>query len=89
MNRVKIDRRTFLEVTALAGGGLLLGLHRPTVPAVASAQAGRPPEVLAPSDFIRIAPDGAVTLTAKNRQVSIDKEIGGSTPKIYSHTKRW
>ena len=69
MNRVKIDRRTFLEVTALAGGGLLLGLHRPTVPAVASAQAGRPPEVLAPSDFIRIAPDGTVTLTAKNTEI--------------------
>ncbi len=66
MTLTKINRRTFLRVTALAGGGLMLGLY-PKVAAI--AQLGRGPEVLAPTDFIRIAPDGIVTLTAKNMEI--------------------
>jgi len=61
-----VDRRTFLRVTALAGGGLMLGLYSK---ATAVAQFGRGPETLAPSDFIRIAPDGLVTLTSKNTEI--------------------
>lgn len=60
-----INRRAFLRVTALAGGGVMLGLY----PKAAVAQFGRGPEALAPADFIRIAPDGIVTLTARNTEI--------------------
>ncbi len=61
-----LNRRSFLRVTALASGGLMLGLYSK---ATAIAQFGRGPAVLAPTDFIRIAPDGIVTLTAKNTEI--------------------
>ena len=70
MTRNSFDRRSFLQVTALAGGGLMLGLCARPATAEVLAQAGRGgPEVLAPWDFIKIAPDGIVTLTSKNTEI--------------------
>jgi isoquinoline 1-oxidoreductase beta subunit len=67
MAMTKINRRSFLQVTALAGGGFMLGLYPK---AVALAQGGRPaPAPLVPSNFISIAPNGIVTLTAKNTEI--------------------
>jgi isoquinoline 1-oxidoreductase subunit beta len=66
MKNFNINRRSFLQVTALAGGGFMLGLYPK---AIAIAQMGRGPEILAPADFIRIAPNGIVTLTAKNTEI--------------------
>ena len=67
MKKTNLNRRSFLQVTALAGGGFMLGLYPK---AVALAQGGRPPAApLVPSDFIRIAPNGIVTLTAKNTEI--------------------
>lgn len=57
---MKTNRRYFLRASAVAGGGLLLGLH----PKTARAQTSAPD--LSPSDFIRIAPDGQVTIAARN-----------------------
>ncbi len=67
MTRTKINRRSFLHVTALAGGGLMLGLY----PKAATALAQVPPRMapLVPADFIRIAPSGIVTITAKNTEI--------------------
>lgn len=63
----KINRRSFLHVTALAGGGLMLGFYPK---AAALAQGGRPVAAsLLPADFIRIDPNGIVTLTAKNTEI--------------------
>jgi isoquinoline 1-oxidoreductase beta subunit len=75
--RMMIDRRSFLQVTALAGGGLMLGLYSRSE---VMAQGGRAPEVLAPRDFIRIAPDGIVTLTAKNTEIG--QNIHNSLPML-------
>jgi isoquinoline 1-oxidoreductase beta subunit len=62
-----INRRSFLRVSALAGGGFMLALYPK---AAALAQGARPVETaLLPTDFIRIAPDGIVTLTAKNTEI--------------------
>jgi len=62
----QIDRRSFLRVTAMAGGGLALSLYLdPFLPG--QAQSPAPP--LAPSAFIRIAADGTVTIMAKNPEV--------------------
>ncbi|MBI1759915.1 MAG: xanthine dehydrogenase family protein molybdopterin-binding subunit [Acidobacteria bacterium] len=67
MTMTKINRRAFLQVTALAGGGIMLGLY----PKASTALAQGPPRMapLVPSDFIRIAPNGSVTLTAKNTEI--------------------
>ncbi len=62
----QIDRRSFLRVTAMAGGGLVLSLYLdPFLP----GQGQPPAPPLAPSAFIRIAADGTVTIMAKNPEV--------------------
>ena len=60
-----VNRRSFLRVTSLAGGGLLLGL---AVKPKASAQFG-PGAPAVPNNFIRIDPDGTVTIMAKDPEV--------------------
>jgi len=63
-----LDRRGFLRVTALAGGGLAIGYVLPGADAL--AQSAGPLDDTArfftPNPFIKIAPDGTVTITAKN-----------------------
>jgi isoquinoline 1-oxidoreductase beta subunit len=62
---MRINRRSFLQLSALAGGGLALNLYdRPW----AFAQGTRPPE-LSPRAFIHIANDGAVTLMARGPEI--------------------
>lgn len=64
MTMAKINRRSFLRVSALAGGGIMLGLYPK---AAALAQNGRTAETaLLPADFISIATNGIVTITARN-----------------------
>ncbi len=59
---MRMDRRSFLELTALAGGGFALKLyHSP----LAAAQGPPPPPELTPQAFIHIAPDGVVTIMAR------------------------
>jgi isoquinoline 1-oxidoreductase subunit beta len=61
-----LDRRSFLKMTALAGGAVALGLY--TDPwAVAQGTAQRPAFV--PVAFVRIDPSGVVTLMAKNPEL--------------------
>src|SRR5580698_9592923 len=65
-----IGRRSFLRVTAVAGGGLLLSAYiDPVERALAQVPQGPPPAVLTPNAFIRISLDGIVTITAKNPEV--------------------
>jgi isoquinoline 1-oxidoreductase subunit beta len=62
---MKISRRCFLQMSAVAGGGFILGLYdRPW----AKGQGfGGPP--LTPQAFIRIAPDGTVTIMARGPEI--------------------
>ena len=65
-DRHMIDRRSFLRVTAMAGGGMVLSLYLdPLLP----GQGPSPAPPLAPSAFVRIAADGTVTIMAKNPEV--------------------
>jgi isoquinoline 1-oxidoreductase subunit beta len=65
-----IGRRSFLRASALAGGGLLISAYIDPAELFGKAQqATPPPAVLVPNAFIRIAPDGIVTITAKNPEV--------------------
>jgi isoquinoline 1-oxidoreductase beta subunit len=59
---MRLNRRSFLQLTALAGGGLALELYR--LPRAAAQQPGKPPD-LTPQAFIHIAPDGVVTIMAR------------------------
>jgi isoquinoline 1-oxidoreductase beta subunit len=59
---MRIDRRSFLQLTALAGGGVAMGLYRPSL---GMAQGAEKPPDLTPQAFIHIAPDGVVTIMAR------------------------
>jgi isoquinoline 1-oxidoreductase beta subunit len=68
----RVDRRSFLRVTALAGGGVLLGSYlRVLDPNEAfAATPGTPGAAeFAPNAFIRMTPDGIVTIIAKNPEI--------------------
>ena len=63
----KLDRRAFLQVSAMAGGGLLIGLYTPDV--LAQGRGGGPGAAaasLAPNTYITINPDNTFTIIAKN-----------------------
>jgi isoquinoline 1-oxidoreductase beta subunit len=64
-----LDRRDFLKVTALAGGGLLVGTYLRFGAATASAQTAPGGPDFSPNAFIRIAPSGAVSLIAPNSEM--------------------
>lgn len=81
MTKKTIDRRSFLRVTALAGGGVAFGLISKDALAQQGGRGGggrggaggggfggpaAPPKV---ENYIKIAPDGTVTIMAKNPEV--------------------
>ena len=62
-----LDRRAFLQISAVAGGGLLIGLYAPDV--AAQGRAGGPgasAESLAPNTYITVHPDNTFTIISKN-----------------------
>jgi isoquinoline 1-oxidoreductase subunit beta len=73
--RSTIGRRGFLRVTALAGGGMLLGFRDDVFGEPVTALATSSPNVagaaaeFVPNAFIRIATDGAVTIMSKNPEI--------------------
>ena len=62
-----LNRRQFLSVSALAGGGFLLGA-RLAIPG-AGANAGIPQTETTLSAFVKIMPDGPVTIIAQNPEI--------------------
>src|SRR5271155_3326660 len=67
---ILVTRRSFLRVSALAGGGFLVPcLFGASEEAFAGEPQAAAPATLSPNAFIRIAPDGAVTIMAKNPEV--------------------
>jgi isoquinoline 1-oxidoreductase beta subunit len=64
-----LSRRGFIKVASGAAGGLVLGLSM-GAPGEAQAQsAGPPPRPFAPGAFVRVAPDGKITLISKNPEI--------------------
>jgi len=62
-----MDRRSFLKASAVAGGGVLLGLYaEPEAKAQGRGQQQVPPD---PHNYIMVAPDGTTTIVAKNPEV--------------------
>jgi isoquinoline 1-oxidoreductase beta subunit len=74
---MNINRRSFLRVTALAGGGVMLGIYSGELARGQGKQAqgkqakGKEaaPAPLKPDAFIKVAADGTVTIVAKNPEV--------------------
>jgi len=62
----KLGRRAFLQVSAVAGGGLLISLYTPDLLAQQGGQGGPPGQSLAPNTYITINPDNTFTIIAKN-----------------------
>jgi isoquinoline 1-oxidoreductase subunit beta len=63
-----LARRSFLKVSLAAGGGMLLTATLPNLAKAATlGEAG--PDAAALNAYLRIAPDGKVTITAKNPEV--------------------
>jgi len=59
-----LNRRSFLKVSAAAGGGVLFSLDIPEI--LAQGRGGAPAPAINAHNFIRVAPDGIVTIMAKN-----------------------
>src|SRR6478735_3851607 len=64
-----VDRRSFLRVTAIAGGGILLGSYIKFGETAEAFAAGTAAAETAIGNFIRITPDGIVTIIAKNPEI--------------------
>jgi isoquinoline 1-oxidoreductase beta subunit len=84
-NTPTLDRRGFLRLSALAGGGLVLGFYLKSADRVFGADditnASAPgADVFSPSALLRIAPDGRVTIISK--QPDMGQGVKTSLPMI-------
>jgi isoquinoline 1-oxidoreductase beta subunit len=61
----EMDRRTFLQVTTVTGGGLMIALYTPEILAQRGGGPGNQPLPLA-SSYITINPDNTFTIVAQN-----------------------
>ena len=69
MNRIlNLSRRGFLKTSAIAGGGLVLGVYLPQLDGKAAA-ADAVDQVFAPNAFIRIGADDSVTLVINHSEM--------------------
>jgi len=62
-------RRSFLKVTALAGGGMMIAAYVDPIGDLLAAPQGQPSAPLVPNAFITIAKDGKVTIIGKNPEI--------------------
>src|SRR5688500_17949689 len=67
METKQVGRRQFLQVSALAGGGLVIASFEPLnkLETLAAAQ----PTDFAPNAYLKLTPDGFVTIIAKNPEI--------------------
>jgi isoquinoline 1-oxidoreductase subunit beta len=72
MPAIAIDRRTFLRVSAVSGGGFLLACHLPGLQDALAGQAAAaeaPAPAFIPTAFVRVTADGIVKIVAKNPEI--------------------
>ncbi len=69
MNATLLDRRAFLRVSAVGGGGLLLTLHTGLVEEILAQTPQPPAAAFVPTAFIRVAADGSITIVGKNPEI--------------------
>ena len=72
INTKQLDRRSFLQATALAGGGVMIGLYAPEALSQGPGGGGRgggapqAPAILKPSSYITINPNNTFLIVGKN-----------------------
>ena len=66
MQTMTLDRRSFLRVTALAGGGMLVSAYLDPIARVLGQGQQAPPVTFVPNAFVKVTPDNVVTIIAKN-----------------------
>src|SRR5690242_1096300 len=64
----QVSRRDFLETTAAAGAGLVIGLHLPPGGRFAAAAAA-PAAPFAPNAWLRISPDNSVLIVVDRSEM--------------------
>jgi isoquinoline 1-oxidoreductase subunit beta len=69
MRAEAMHRRSFLQVSALAGGGVMLALYTDGVTKVLAQGPQAAAQAYVPMAFVKVAPDGAVIIMAKNPEV--------------------
>ena len=64
--KTQLDRRSFIKVSALAGGGMLIGLYVPDL--IGQQRGGGEPAAtpINPTTYIKVHPDNTFTIVAKN-----------------------
>ena len=60
-----LNRRSFLKVTAIAGGGMLVATYLDPIGQVLAQQPAAPGATFVPSAFVKITPDNVITIMAK------------------------
>src|SRR5262245_34339178 len=66
-NIKQLDRRSFIKVSALAGGGLMIGLYTESeIIAQRGGPGGAPAAPVNPNNYITVHPDNTFTLMARN-----------------------
>jgi isoquinoline 1-oxidoreductase beta subunit len=68
-NPTGMGRRSFLRVTAIGGGGLLLALYADPVSKVLAQGSTAPAPAFLATAFIHVAADGSVTIKSKNPEI--------------------
>ena len=68
MNSMLLDRRSFIRVTALAGGGMLVAMRLDPIAELLAQGQGQAANFV-PTAFIKITPDNVVTIIAKNPEI--------------------
>ena len=69
MTTMQVNRRAFLKVTALAGGGMLVATYLDPVTGLLAQGGGGPQPAFVPNAFVKITPDNVVTIIAKNPEI--------------------
>jgi len=69
MTKNLISRRSFMQVSVAAGGGMLIALNVDPVELLAQGPPGAPNVRFDAPSFVKIATDGTVTITSKNPEI--------------------
>jgi CO/xanthine dehydrogenase Mo-binding subunit len=69
MTKNLITRRSFLQVSVATGGGMLIALHLDPAELLAQGPPGGAAVRYDALAFVKIAPDGIVTITSKNPEI--------------------
>src|SRR5688500_3829124 len=64
-----LNRRGFLKVTALAGGGMLVATYIDPVTGLFAQAPQGPQAAFVPNAFVRITADNVVTIISKNPEI--------------------